>query len=133
VHDEPKRRLRVLIADDSDQVRRAVARFLQNTFEVVGAVSSGRGLVHATRALAPDVIVSDLAMPDLTGVEAMRVLRASGNHVPFVLLTAHSSNGQAWIDAGVLGIVDKTDLHEELVPAIEAAAAGRVYLSRHVT
>ena len=68
-------RLRVLIADDNDSVRAAVGRLLEERFEIVGAVSTGRELVDAALAQRPDVIVSDLDMPSIDGLAAMKVLR----------------------------------------------------------
>ena len=125
-------RLRVLIADDNDSVRAAVGRLLEERFEIVGAVSTGRELVDAALAQRPDVIVSDLDMPSLDGLAAMNVLRDAGHTTPFVLLTGMEGDVRRWIDVGVIGVVLKADV-SELAAAIQAAAAGRVYLSRGVT
>jgi len=125
-------RLRVLIADDNDTVRAAVGKLLEDRFEVVGAVSTGRELVDAALAQRPDVIVSDLDMPSIDGLAAMKVLRDAGHTTPFVLLTGMEGDVRRWIDVGVIGVVLKADV-SELAAAIQAAAAGRVYLSRTVT
>ena len=125
-------RLRVLIADDNDSVRAGVGRLLENRFELVGAVSNGRELVDAAVAHKPDVIVSDLYMPSLDGLAAMRVLRDAGHTIPFVLLTAIEGDVRDWIDMGAIGVVLKSDLLD-LVEAVESAAAGRIYLSRTLT
>jgi len=125
-------RLRVLIADDNDSVRAAVGRLLEERFEIVGAVSTGRELVDAALAQRPDVIVSDLDMPSIDGLAAMKVLRDAGHTTPFVLLTGMEGDVRRWIDVGVIGVVLKADV-SELAAAIQAAAAGRVYLSRGVT
>ena len=125
-------RLRVLIADDNDSVRAAVGRLLEESFELVGAVSNGRELVDAALAHRPDVIVSDLDMPSLDGLAALKVLRDAGHTTPFVLLTGMEGDVRRWIDVGVIGVVLKADV-SELAAAIQAAAAGRVYLSRTVT
>jgi CheY-like chemotaxis protein len=93
-------RLRVLVADDHDHVRRAIVRVLREAFEIVGEVSTGAAVVEAARALRPDVIVSDFAMPQLNGLEAMKVLRDTGHTVPFVLMTSGVKDAQAWIDSG---------------------------------
>ena len=123
-------RLRVLIADDNDSVRAAVGRLLDDTFELVDAVATGRELVDAALVHRPDVIVSDLDMPALDGLAALKALRAAGHTTPFVLLTAKDANVHAWLDRGVIGVVLKSDLHFDLVAAIQSAAAGRIYLSR---
>jgi len=130
--DEKMGRLRVLIADDNDSVRAAVGRLLEERFEIVGAVSTGRELVDAALAQRPDVIVSDLDMPSIDGLAAMKVLRDAGHTTPFVLLTGMEGDVRRWIDVGVIGVVLKADV-SELAAAIQAAAAGRVYLSRTVT
>jgi DNA-binding NarL/FixJ family response regulator len=125
-------RLRVLVADDSDLIQRAVVRLLQDRFEIVGVVSTGLELVDAALALDPDVIVSDLEMPSLSGAGALKVLRDAGNRTPFVLMTATVLIPQKWIDLGALGIVDKADLHIDLVAAVQSAAAEEIYISRSV-
>ena len=122
-------RLRVLIADDNDSVRAAVGRLLEDEFELVGAVATGRELVDAALEHRPDVIVSDLDMPSLDGLAAMKVLRDAGHTIPFVLLTAMEGDARDWINTGVIGVVLKSDLLD-LVEAVESAAAGRIYLSR---
>ena len=125
-------RLRVLLADDNDSVRAAVGRLLEDEFELVGAVSTGRELVDAALAHRPDVIVSDLDMPSLDGLAALKVLRDAGNTTPFVLLTAIEGDVRDWIDMGAIGVVLKTDLLD-LVAAVQSAAAGRIYLSSTLT
>ena len=128
--DEEMGLLRVLIADDNDSVRAAVGRHLKDRFELVGAVSTGRELVDAALAHRPDVIVSDLDMPSLDGLAALKVLRDAGHTTPFVLMTATVGDVRDWLDMGVIGVVLKADLHLDLVEAVESAAAGRIYLSR---
>lgn len=123
-------KVRVLVADDSAQVRNAIVRLLQDTFEIVASVSSGRELVDGAIALRPEVIVSDLEMPGLTGLAAMKMLRDQGHIIPFVLLTAVVRNPHEWINMGVIAVVNKSDMHLELEEAVQSAVAGRVYLSR---
>jgi DNA-binding NarL/FixJ family response regulator len=120
----------VLVADDSDSVQRAVVRLLRDAFEIVCVVSSGRELVEAAQALDPDVIVSDLAMPALTGAEALKQLRDAGQATPFVVMTATEWNALKWIELGALGVVHKSDLHVDLAGAVRSAAAGEVYISK---
>ena len=122
--------MRVLVADDSLELRNAIVRLLHDTFEVVGSVSTGRDLVDAAISLRPDVIVSDLEMPGLTGLAAMKMLRDQGHVIPFVLLTAVVRNAHEWINMGVIAVVNKADMHLELEEAVQSAAAGRIYLSR---
>ena len=125
-------RLRVLVADDHDDVRGAIVRILSEAFEIVGEVSTGAALVEAARALHPDVIVSDFAMPQLNGLEAMKVLGDTGHAVPFVLMTAGVKDAQVWIDSGVFGVVSKFDADLDLLPAVRAAARHRTHVSRSI-
>ena len=130
MRNEPVGKVRVLVADDSVELRNAIVRLLQDTFEIVGAVSTGLELVDAAISLRPDVIVSDLEMPGLTGLAAMKMLRDQGHIIPLVLLTAVVRNPQQWINMGVIAVVNKADMHLELEEAVQSAAAGRIYLSR---
>ena len=126
---EKPRKLRVLVADDNDDVRRTIVSILQEEFEVVDEAHSGLELVSLASALTPDVIVSDLAMPLLSGLEAMRAMRAAGVTSPFVLGTASTGDALHWITLGALAVVNKLDLDEELVTAVKSAVAGCSYLS----
>jgi len=121
----------VLVADDNELLREAIVQNLADRFELVGAVSNGRELVEATLLHNPDVVISDASMPLLTGAGALKLLRSSGQRVPFVLLTAEACGARAWCELGMLAVVDKRDLYDELVAAVESAAAGTMYLSRH--
>lgn len=121
--------MRVLVADDRHEIQRAVARLLRDTFDIIDVVSTGRELVDAALAHNPDVIVSDLSMPSLTGIEALKALRRAGRAVPFVLMTATVRNPREWLDLGALCVVHKADLHLELVAAVRSAVAGEIYIS----
>ena len=110
MHNECEGRLRVLVADDNDDIRQGIVKLLDPVFEIVAVVSTGRELVQAAVALEPDVIVSDLMMPALTGAEALAMLRAAGHTIAFVLQTAAGQNAQIWLDMGALCVVDKIDL-----------------------
>ena len=125
-------RLRVLVADDEEVLRKAIVRLLEETFAIVGQVSTGRELVTAAVELRPDVIVSDLTMPLMSGVAAMEMLRGAGLTPPFVLVTATEPNVHEWVARGVRAIVDKADLPLDLVAAVQSAVAGRVFLSRTI-
>jgi len=125
-------RLRVVVADDEEFLRRAIVRLLEDTFTIVGQVSTGRELVSAAVELRPDVIVSDLEMPLMTGIAAMEMLRATGLTPPFVLVTATEPNVHEWIARGVPAIVDKADLPLDLVAAVQSVVAGHVFLSRTI-
>ena len=126
--------LRIVLADDHPEVREQIRELLASEFEVVGAVSSGLQLVEAAAALHPDLVVSDIAMPGLDGIEAGRRALNGGFARAAVLLTMH--NDPELIEkaraAGIAGFVLKVDAGEELIAAIGEVTAGRTYVSRSV-
>jgi len=118
-------KLRVMIAEDHQDMCQVMVGFLKKNFEVVGAVHDGRDLVDAAASLLPDVIVSDISMPRLTGLQAMRELNARGCKIPFLFVTSDPD----LIMQEALSYVDKLDVRLELVPAVEAVALGTQYIS----
>lgn len=123
-------KLRVVIADDNREMRWEMIRLLAGECEIVGSTGDGRSLVDAVLTLQPDVVVSDVKMPFLTGPEAMDVLRATGSSIPFVLVSADRGGVEDYIQMGALGFVHKMDLAYELARAIAAAVRGEAYVSR---
>jgi DNA-binding NarL/FixJ family response regulator len=125
------RRARVLLADDHLLVAEALKSLLAPDFDLVGVVEDGRALIEAARTLRPDVIVTDVTMPNLNGIDAMIQLRQSGDRVPVVFLTMHRDAGFARraLDAGASGFVLKHSAVAELVSAIRAALEGKTYLT----
>lgn len=123
---------RILIAEDHDQMRRQLSHLLCREFNVVGSVPDGKQLVDLARSLNPDVIVSDIAMPALTGTEAMEALYAGGHKIPFVFVSASSRDVDDILAKGAMGFVHKIDIGAELSIAIRMATQGRVYLSHNV-
>jgi len=124
-------KLRVLVADDHEQCRWAIVNLLRVEFEVVAAVADGRNLLDAAMSLLPDVIVSDISMPLLTGPQAMEDLRRKGFNIPFVLVSAANSGVEEYIKRGAAAFVNKTDLGHDLVIAVFSAAFGNVCVSRN--
>ena len=122
---------RVLLADDHPPLLEAVAAILKPRFDVVGVATDGETLVSEVLRLHPDVIVSDITMPVLSGIDAARRLRELNVSVPFVFLTVHSEEEflKACLDEGALGYVVKSRMKAHLVPAIEAALTGQSYIS----
>jgi DNA-binding NarL/FixJ family response regulator len=127
----PSRRPRVLLADDHVMVAEALKSLLAPEFDLVGVVEDGRKLVEAAGALRPDVIVADITMPHLNGIDALVQLRQRGDHVPVVFLTMHrdASFARRALDAGASGFVLKHSAPAELVLAIRAALEGKTYLT----
>jgi two-component system, NarL family, response regulator NreC len=124
-------RTRVILADDHVMFREGLALLLPPEMELVAAVSNGRELLEATRRLHPDVVVADLTMPELGGLEALRILRNEGAQARFVILTVHAEPALAAeaLRAGAACYVVKHAAGEELLEALRQAAAGRTYLS----
>jgi DNA-binding NarL/FixJ family response regulator len=124
-------KLRILLADDHLPFLSMVESLLVPTFEVVGRVSDGQSLFAAAMRLKPDVIVSDITMPILSGIEASKQLRESGSSAKIVFLTVHSDTDfvQACLAAGAAGYVLKPRIMSDLLRAIEEAFAGRKFIS----
>ena len=124
-------RPRVLLADDHLLVAEALKSLLTPEFDLVGVVEDGRALVEAAGRLKPDVIVADISMPNLNGIDALIHLRELGNRVPVVFLTMHRdvTFARRALDAGASGFVLKHSASIELVVAIRAALEGKTYIT----
>ena len=124
-------RRRILLADDHPLMLERVARFLQPIFEIVGVAHNGVEMVNEAMRLNPDVIVADISMPELDGIEAAFRLRAMGATAAIVFLTIHESPEfvEACMDKGGLGYVFKSRMKKDLVPAINAALLGQCFVS----
>jgi DNA-binding NarL/FixJ family response regulator len=127
----PRQRPRVLLADDHRLVAEALKSLLAPEYDLVGVVEDGRALIEAARTLRPDLIVADVTMPHLNGIDALVHLRKAGNRVPVVFLTMHRdpSFARRALDAGASGFVLKHSAPAELVSAIRAALEGKTYLT----
>jgi len=104
---------------------------LEPTFDVVGAVGDGEALVEAAGNLQPDVIITDISMPKLNGIEAADRLRESGSSSKIVFLTVHADPDfvQAALKTGALAYVSKSRITTDLLIAIEEALKGRIFVS----
>lgn len=125
------KRISVLLADDHRIVAEGLRRLLEPEFDLIGVVEDGRALLAAVKDLKPDVIVTDISMPELNGVEALEELKKNDPGVRVVFLTMHHNVAYARqaMDAGALGYVLKHSAMEELLLAVRAAAAGRSFVS----
>lgn len=122
--------IRVLIADDHRVVREGLMMFLgeeSDDVEVVGQAANGREAVELARSLAPDVVLMDLMMPELDGIEALRALKEAGVESRVVILTTFVDEAkvQEAIRAGATGYLLKDVGRAELLSAVRAAAAGQ--------
>ena len=130
------RRTTVLIADDHAIVMEGLVSLLkEHDFDVVGAVGDGEKLIEAARRLKPDVIVTDLSMPGMTGLDVLLKLNAEKFDSKVVVLTMHNDAERATqaLKAGASAFLLKESAGEELVNAIHQALQGRVYLTAAVT
>jgi DNA-binding NarL/FixJ family response regulator len=126
----------VLIADDHTIVTEGLARLLkENDFDVVGTVGDGQLLLDEARRLHPDVIVTDLTMPGLSGLDVLTRLKADGIACKVILLTMHNDADLATVAmrGGASGFLLKESAGEELLEAIRQALRGRVYLTPALT
>ena len=121
----------MLLADDSEQILRAVSRLLDAQFEVVGSVMNGEQAIEATLRLQPDVLVLDLLMPVMDGFEAARCLKKVGAPAKIVFLTGLEDPAlmDTAMESGGNAFVFKSKLVTDLPLAIHAALAGRIFLS----
>jgi DNA-binding NarL/FixJ family response regulator len=124
----------VVIAEDHAQTAERLRKMLRPEFEVVASVQDGAALVEAEARLSPDVIVTDVAMPGVDGIEAVTRIRLNNPNARIVLVTVHAERMlvEAGLAAGALGYVLKDRAGDELVPAVRAALVGNQYLSREL-
>ena len=129
-------KIRILIADDHKMVRDGLAALLgmKRDLEVIGAVGNGQEAVEKALALKPNVVIMDLMMPIMDGVEATREIRKAAPTVQILVLTTFgTSDGIAHaIEAGALGAMMKSADHEELAEAIRKVAGGEQAISEEV-
>ena len=127
-------RPRVLLAEDNTDTAERLRKLLRAEFDVIALVEDGDALVDAADRLSPDVIVTDIAMPGMDGIEAAVLIRRHdpGARIVFVTVHAESMLIDAGLEAGALGYVLKDAAGDDLVAAIRAALSGRQYVSREL-
>jgi len=119
--------MRILIADDSALVRRSVVAFLSSepACEVCGEASGGQDGMRMVRELSPDLVLLDVSMPDMSGLEAARLLREQMPHVKIIIMSHHDPTQmlpQA-LEAGAHACVDKSRIATDLLPMIRSLTA----------
>lgn len=124
-------RPRILLADDHPQLLEAEIALLSPSFDIVGTAGDGASLVRQAAHLKPDVIVSDITMPGMDGINAIRAIRESGSSAKFIFLTVHPEEEfvKVCIAEGALGYVWKSRMKGHLIPAIHAALQNLPYIS----
>lgn len=123
---------RVVVADDLLPVLSAVTRLLEKSFDVVGMASDGQSALDAVLSVTPDLVVLDVSMPGMSGIEVARELKRQGSKSRIVFLTVHDDADivATCQEAGGLGYVLKVQMDTDLVLAMNEALAGRVFVSR---
>jgi DNA-binding NarL/FixJ family response regulator len=127
----PMNKPRVLLADDHRMVAEGLKSLLEEEFELAGIVEDGRAMVKAARELRPDVIVADISMPLLNGIDALAQIKQHDPDVRVVFLTMHRDAAYARraLEAGAAGFVLKHSASAELVLAVRAALQGRTFVT----
>jgi DNA-binding NarL/FixJ family response regulator len=126
-------RKRIVLADDHSLMLEGLSRLLADEFEIVGSVTNGRALVEEAQRLVPDVVVVDIGMPELNGIEAARRLSHSLPSVKIVFVTQQLDPAylRAAFNAGASAYVSKQSASTELIMAIRMALNHRFYVTPH--
>lgn len=126
--------VRLLLADDNPSMLQAARRILEPEFQVIGTVHDGQALLEAADALRPDVLIIDISMGMLNGLEAARILTRSECKPKIVFLTVHQDQEfvEEAFSVGALGYVVKPRLGTDLLPAVREALVGRAFVSPHL-
>src|SRR6187551_2826182 len=123
--------VRILMADDSPSMLQAARRILEPEFEVVGTVDDGEAVLQAAQRLHPDIVILDISMGTLSGLEAARLLTSIGSKAKIVFLTVHKDPEfvEEAFSAGALGYVVKLRLGTDLLVAVREALVGHTFVS----
>ena len=125
------KRPRILLADDCPSALEGVCEILAPHYEIVETVADGRALVEAAIRLKPDLIVVDITMPHLSGIDAARQIKTSLPGIKLLFVTMHTGTAyvEAVFEAGGTGYVLKSGIREELLEAAESVLNGHIYVS----
>ncbi|HXJ92716.1 MAG TPA: response regulator transcription factor [Terriglobia bacterium] len=123
--------LHIVIADDHKAMLQRVKGLLNSQSAMVEAVDNGQALVDLARELKPDVVIVDIEMPGMNGIEAVRLIRKSGSAAKVVFLTVHEDPDMVplCLEAGALAFVVKSRLASDLIPAIQLALTNHTFVS----
>lgn len=124
-------KVRILLADDHKMVTEGLRALLEPEFELVGIVEDGHALLEMAKQTNPDVIIADITMPSLNGIDAVEQLKKTGSQAKVVFLTMHHDAMYAnrAFEAGASGFVLKHSASEELLTAIREVLKGRTYVT----
>lgn len=122
---------RVLLADDQEEVLRTVTSMLEDEFEIVGLAENGKQVLELVIQRSPDVLVLDIFMPVVNGIETAACLKASGCPTKVLFITVHEDPEflETAMSVGAVGYVLKARLATDLIPAIRSVMEGCIYIS----
>ena len=129
------RPIRLILADDNPEVLETLAEMLQPAYAVVAALGDGGSVLQNVDALAPDVIVLDISLPDMTGFDVVRQLNKRGSTAKVIFLTVHENIDfvRAAFDLDVAGYVFKTRISSDLIEAINTICNGGRFSSAELS
>ena len=125
---------RILLADDHKFITDSLKSILEPTYEIVGIVEDGQMLIKEAARLLPDVLIVDISMPKLNGLEAVRQIKKEGIDSKVVFLTMHPDvmYASSALEAGALGYVLKHSAHSELQQAVENVLLGKIFITEKI-
>ncbi|MBC7898850.1 MAG: response regulator transcription factor [Saprospiraceae bacterium] len=126
-----KEHIRVVVADDNKQVREKVVQLLQPRFELVGAAADGGAAFEMVMLLEPEIVILDISMPVMSGIEAAAKMKSKGSKTKTVFLTVHDDPDfvREALNLGASGYVVKSQMATDLSAAIRAAIEGYFFIS----
>lgn len=132
-----KKKIRILLADDHNIMRRGLRLLLERQagFEVVGEAADGRQAVERAEAAKPDIVILDIAMPNLSGIEAAQRIGALLPQAAIIILSMHSDEGYVLraLKAGAKGYLLKDSAEDDLIEAIKAVGSGKAFFSPEIS
>ena len=122
---------RIILADGSPEILAIVEMRLVHLYNIVGKADDGRQLIESVRNLQPDIFVTDICIPGISGIEVLHRLRSQDINIPAVIMTVYEDEEllEASLSLGALGFVLKSRIDRDLLPAIQQALEGRVFIS----
>ena len=124
-------RIRVLLADDHPRILSRLTDLLEPEFKVIAVVGDGQSLIETAESLQPDLIITDISMPILSGIEAAKTILRCTPQTKIIFLTVHTDPDyvREALELGAVGYVFKSRLVSDLQPAIDEVLEGRTYVS----
>ena len=123
---------RILLADDNSEMRERVGELLRSDFLIVGVARNGQQALESALRLTPDILILDISMSILNGIQVAKQLRESGCSTKVIFLTVHEDHdyAEAAFSLGALGYVLKPRIGSDLIPAIQGALGGHRFISQ---